>query len=242
MNPPLHRTRFLSEWHQCTPKPTNTRLKLNKFFPESPKISNLKLCEDLEDLFLDEPLNLQERAEAIEEINSKRGASLSQNNFCRIKEENSIDSFELQIEARKKKTENDFEDLEVEEDDYLKEYDELSIMGIMDDSLENETQVEGNEASKSKKYQKNWIGKRNFGMFLEGGFQNQKKIGKIPEGDDYEKLIQKEVDHSKNLLDKFLNFKQNSFETECNKLRRRCKSFHGFGDRQIFQFMNKNKK
>ena len=242
MNQSIHRTRFFSEWHHPNPQNPSTTIKISKFFPESPKISKLKLSDDLEDLFLDEPLNFQERTDALEELNSKRGASLSKNKFSGINEEKSVDSFEIEISKRNNNEQSNCNNLEIEEDDYLKEYDELSIMGMIDDSLENETQVEGNNTFKSNNYQKNWMGKRNFGMFVEGSCQKPKKIGKIPEEDDYENLIQKDVDRSKNLLNKILNFRQNSFENECNQVRRRCKSFYGFGERQILKFMNKNKK
>lgn len=237
----MYRNRFFSEWHQKTPQIDPQPMKMSRFFPESPQISKLELCEDLEDLFLDEPLNQTERAQAMSEINSKIGTCLSINNFNQITNEKSINSFEAEI-CQKNNYPNQIQNNQLdvnilEEDDYLKEYDEISIMGVMGDSIENETQIDKNISFETRKTDKQWTGKRDFKSFLEG--KCQQNITKIPNEDDYEKLIEEEVEHNKKLLNDMFFWKQKEV---VNKTRGRCQSFHAFGGRQIFKFMNKHKK
>ena len=252
MNQPIQRNRFMSEWKESSPLFPPQSSKINHFFPKTPKISTLEICEDPEELLLDEPLSPHSRARALKPLRTVFGNESSVQG-CHLPNVNSsVDSFEIQIHEKKddmlfneskvlkeeKKT-LECENLENIEDECLLE-DNLSIVCVLNDFEKEDENFR--DFFKLPNSDSECIGKRDFKGFsgkinhLETTNNNFKKEV------DYDLKIQKEVTYTKNLLKKLFDFQHNSFENSFQIGRRRCKSIDNLGGRRILNFMRLNKK
>lgn len=252
MNQPVQRNRFLSE---CPPSDTQTLAQdfpAKTFFPKSPEISNLELCPCLEDLFLDEPLDEQDRAQALAPWNSqlaKLGSVDTGGHFGRpcllkgLRGETSRDdpgqcaAFGLRTGPRVEwpsRAIKDFANARADED-----CDDTSIVCVMNDSVDSANEVHSRGFLREKKSRVGMLGKRNCTEFVrEAG---EKKEDRRPEPISHDLLIQKEVSHAKRLLKQMFDCDQAPCGRMQTRDKRRTQSFHFGGERRIFQFMQRQR-
>ena len=246
MNQLIKRNRFLSD---CRPSFSQSQAEvfpMTQFFPESPKISNLELKGNFQELQLDEPLNEKDRASVLAPWVSSVCEKIPEISTSKEIQEDSLEietqripKLETEIEIEMKKTENECQEWE-ECEDVLKDFDDVSVICVVNDSFQNDRKQRMRGFFGVRERRNECIGKRGFEIFKETG--NGGDEIKRGENEEYDRMIREEARHTKNLLTNLFQYQKKSLEERCHRGRRRCKSFYGLGERQIFKFMKENKK
>ena len=247
MTTPARRSRFFSEHRPSLPFSSQESFPMQKYFPESPQISLLQLPKDPIELTLDEPLSVKQKMSILNPMklrfkpektsffNCDKGVIHEEEEEI-YEESNGIKenaNFRKELfEVNEFQTNADEKEQEGSQED--RDFDQISMMCVMDEPQESLNVPRFNDFFRTSS--KQLLVKRNDDRFLEEGKEDhQTTLSK--EVCDLE--IKKEVSRTKNLLDKLFEFQENSLQKAVMQTRRRCRSFHTFGGRQIFQFMQK---